>query len=465
MTRRFLVGLVAVIILGAARADAAMMVHFDLAGLLLQSESVVVAERVGPSPMATTRSGRSRYHIVRVLRGPAKVGTDVDVWDSLFEQSATDDKSKVLFLDAKGELVSSGLRVVRGGKVFRFEQWNNPGGWHAVPQGTDPEDNWRPGTPQLDMPGLERAIAAAAKRVDALAAAKLERDRAKRRAAMLALFAPPNGATRGGPGFYTDLLAAEARTFLAANGDVEGALLVLLRDRGGPWRGRDIGDVRELLVIAADTKRDVELRIAALAAGRDRFYEDDASINDVVAFIDDLDPRMRAAAITIAAGLTQISSSDRAIEDRIAKLRSRLAKTLAKLYATETDTMVLATIAAVYSDMWKKPLPARKGGPTVVGVAHVAGQSIQVDVRCLGAAIRATDMKVTATSGGVVTPISTFNAWLHCGTGNGVGGGVYTPLPAGRYDLAIELGTKPAPTKVPLGTLIVDANHDMRVDR
>jgi hypothetical protein len=440
------------------RADAAMMLHYDLAGLLLQSDAVVVAERVGPSP---GKPGRARFHVLRVLRGTAVVGADVDIYDSLFSTDGkTLDREIVLFLDKTGELVSSGMRVSVGGKVFRFEQRRNPGGWEMVPQGEDPIDMWRT-TPQLDVAGLERAITAAGKRLDAFAAARLERDPAKRRAAALALFAPP-GATRGCcRGFYEDRLAEEATRMLAAAGDVEGALLVGLRNRAGT-RSRDFAPVADLLAIARDPRRAIELRITALANARNRMTDDDASLRAVLPFIDDLDPRMRAAAAETGAMLTQVSS-DAAFDRRIAAFKAELAKVLAKRFASETETNVLVAIAAVYTDTWKRPLPPRKGGPAQFASARVEGTTVDVDIRCI-TPIRATDMRVLATSGGVTTPIGAVNIWLHCGAENGVSGGVFKPLAAGRYDLTVELATVPKPTALPLGTLVVDANHDMRVE-
>jgi hypothetical protein len=459
MTRWFL-SIVTLLVLALipGRADAAAMMHYDLAGLLLQSESVVVAERIADAP---SKPHHGSYQVLKVLRGPAKVGAVLELYDGLFDRAGID-REVVLFLAPSGGLVSSGMRVFIGGRAFRFEQWSNPGGWHMVPQGDDPIDQWRP-TPQLDRPGLDKAIAAAAKRIAAFDAAILERDPAVRRAAVLALFAPPGTGRSNPAGFYYDLLAERARTALGTAGDIEGALLVAMRDRGTGWRRSDFAPVADLLAIAADGKRAVDLRITALTYARDRLADDAANLRAVVTLVDDADPRMRAAAVELGGGVTQSFSSDAAYNRRIAAFKADLMNACVKRFARDTDPGVLTAIAAVYTDLWKSSLPPRTGGPAQFGRARLLGTVIDVDVRCT-TPIRADGMRVLATSRGVTTPVNGANVWLHCGGSNGVSGGLPTTLAAGRYDLAVELGTKPRPTTLPLGTLVVDVGGDMRLE-
>ncbi len=450
------IAIIVLVVLSASRADAKMMVHYDLAGLLRQSDSVVIADRIGPSPIDPDRT---RYRVARSLLGAIKVATDVDVFDSLYDKTTP---KAVLFLDAKRELVSSGLRAIENGKVFRFEQFENPGGWHAVPQGPDPQDMWR-GGPQLDLPGFERALAAALARVTAFEDAKAERDPAKRRAAVLALFAPPGGRPAG-PGFYVDRLAEDARQLLAGAGDVEGALQVALRDRSGAWRRRDFAPLPQLLALAADTTRDLDIRVEALVTVQGSFavVDDAAGLRAIVALVDDPSPRVRTAAIDAGARLTEISSSDAQTTKRIATLRAQLAASLTKRFATEQDPTVLAAIVATFQDTFKRPLPPRKTGPALVARTTAAGQTIDVDIRCIKPT-RAKDMKLVATANGVAHSVDAFNIALHCGDGTGVGGGGGTALAPGRYALTVELGTKPAPTTLALGTLVVGADLEFRV--
>ena len=452
--------LVLVFALVSSRADARMMQHLDLSGLLLYSDSVVIADRVGPSPTTPVDQGRTRYRVTRVLRGPIKVATEVEVWDSLYEKTSN---TVILFLDAKHELVISGLRAFENGKLLRFEQWNNPGGWTAVPQGEDPQDQWRT-TPQLDLAGFERALAAAAKRIDAFEAAKQLTDVTKRRAALLALFAPPGGA-RGGGGFYHDELAERARVFLGGAGDIEGALMITLRDRSHFLYGVEFATVPQLLAFVGDIKRDLDVRVAAIATARESFHiiDDDANIAALIKLIDDPAAIVRAEAIQVAASMTDMMSSDKAEQKRINATRVKVRSVLAKKVATETDPIALAALAEAFTDVFKTSVPANKG-PALVGRARVAGDGINVDLRCLKS-VRAKDMKLlaTSTSTGVTMEVGAINIWLHCGTGNGIGGGQPTPFAAGNYTLTVEVGTKPTPIKVPVGTLSVDANHEMRI--
>jgi len=159
------------------------------------------------------------YRVERTIRGPLQPGNEVKVEEFLYAtEGHTLDAQVVLFLN-NGSLLPSGLRVVEGGKVFRFEQWNNPGGWTMVPQGSDPQDQWQ-ARPSVDLATFERQIAAAIARADMFRKASALTDRDRRRAALLALFVPPGGPKPFG-GFYQDVLAQEAEQLLVKAGDVE----------------------------------------------------------------------------------------------------------------------------------------------------------------------------------------------------------------------------------------------------
>src|SRR4051812_6584170 len=111
-------------------AESAMMAHFDLAGLELQSAAVVIADKIGPGTPGPAGEPRTRYKIVKVLRG-AIADDPVEVWDSIYRTDGHFiDSRAVLFLAKQGKswtLVPSGLRVVEHGGVFRFTQQSNPG--------------------------------------------------------------------------------------------------------------------------------------------------------------------------------------------------------------------------------------------------------------------------------------------------------------------------------------------------
>jgi hypothetical protein len=241
----------------AADARGAMMQHYDLVGLLFQSDAVVVAERA-PS---TQHADRGHYRVVRTLRGTMAMGSELELDDSLYDLSDAEPRF-VLFLSREaGELVlvSSGLRCTVEGQVYRFEQWNNPGGWTRVLEGTDPADPWQQ-TAELDMAGFERALAAAQRRIDAFSVADAELDPVKRRASLLALL--PADAVHHGAGFYVDRLAARVKEALLAHGDLEGALIAHSRDQS--FAPPLAVPSRTLLDYALDDAHDAALRVVAL---------------------------------------------------------------------------------------------------------------------------------------------------------------------------------------------------------
>lgn len=448
----------AIVLLGAPLAEAKMMVHYDLAGLLLQSDSVVIADRVGPHGDLT------QYRVVKSLRGMRKKGDLVEVWDSHFSTHGhTIDTPAVLFLmthDGKPNLVSSGLRVIEHGKVWRFEQRNNPGPFDMVPQGKDPQDQWGLGGPQLDLPGLEGAIAAAQKRVDALAAAKSIADPAKRRASVLAMF--PSG--RGAGGFYVDLLAERARTMLVDAGDLEGALMVDARDRGMTFRSGNYGKLAELVSIAADPKRSSEIRVTALiVAGRGfGLSEDFTELARIAKLIDDPDPKVRAAAIATAAQPAQVTTSDQAHQRKLNAYVANIRRLIEKRYAKEKADVVIAAVLAAYDISFRKPAPTRYLQPRIVAVPNIANAALGIDVYCVQPSM-ITNATVVLMTGTTKVPAGAANVSVHCADSVSVSGGTGTP-PPGTYDLMVELSVKNSTkTTLWLGHLVVDPTGDLRL--
>lgn len=434
--------------------DAKMMQHFDLAGLVLRSDAIVIADRVGPTPNHLTR-----YHVVRTLRGT--VMGDVDVDDQLYSTTGHKiDAHAVLFLahrDGAAFLVSSGLRVTEGGKVFRFEQWDNPGGFTMVPQGKDPQDQWQGGTAQLDFAGLERAIGDAIRRVDALAAARTERDPAKRRLAVLALL-PPRGAAES-TGFYSDAFAHEAEAVVAS--DLEGALLIEQRDHGSPWQRGDYAGIPDLVAYAQAAKP-TELRVIAIGAiARHPDLIDHAdAVRAMIALLADSEPTIRAAAIAAAAHTGAWSTGD--AEPRLVKLAGEARTAIGKRYAVETDPDVLFAIADAFERDFQRPLPAKRNAPPIVARARVDHAYIDVDVICTHPKVRATNASVTATRDGVAVPVHAFNVAPRCGEGSsGTGTSSDAPLAAGSYKLTVAIDLDRKHAQVALGTLVVGADGEV----
>jgi hypothetical protein len=456
MTRALLV--IWLLVVGVGQADAKMMVHYDLAGLLVQSEAVVIAERIGPAPA----DGASRYRVTRSLRGGLKPGAELELYDGHYNtRGRTIEPRAVLFLsthDGKPHLVPSGLRVIEKGKVFRFEQHDNPGPYVMVPQLRDPQDQWGLGGTQLDLVGLEAAITAAGRRVDGLAAATALTDPAKRRAAMLALF------TRGSPGggFYVDVLANRAEAALAAAGDLEGALMIDLRDRGLSFVNPEYAKPAELLAIAKDPSKAIEIRVAALEVARRGFglSNDHASVRAAAALIDDPAPQVRAAAIATAVGPARVTTSDRDQQRKLDALAVEIRGSLAKRYAIEQDPRVVAAIIAAYQDSLNKPLPPRASGPRFVATATLSDSSLGADVYCVRPS-RITDSELIAKVGGARYKPA-FNVTVHC-NGSASTGGLAdgTTLPTGTYELIVELTIAGSPkVELSIGTLVVHASGE-----
>ncbi len=463
MMSRWLYVLVAIGLLAPSRADARMMVHYDLAGLLMQSDAVVIADRIGP--VKTPEGEYTRYRVVKSLRGSRKAGDLVQVYDAHFSTTGHKlDTQAVLFVmsfNGTPNLVSSGLRVLENGKVWRFEQQNNPGPFDMVPQGRDPQDQWGLGGRQLDLAGLERAIADAQQRIDAVAAAKSIVDPAKRRTAVLAVFPKGTGAS----GFYVDLLAERARTQLVDAGDLEGALLVDARDRGMTFRSGSYAKLPDLVAIAIDPKRTPEVRRAALAvAGRGFALSDNfVELDRIATLIDDPDPGVRAAAIATAAQPAQVITSDRAQQRKLDAYSTKIRTAIAKRYGTEQDARVIAAILAVYDGAFRRSPPSRATGPRIVAVPNLANVYVGVDVYCVRPS-KITNAEVILMTGATRVPTGAVNAQVHCGSSVSVGGGTGAP-PAGTYELSIELAVQGSgKVTLPLGRLIVDATGDRLLD-
>jgi hypothetical protein len=430
------------------------MEHYDLAGLVAQSDAVVVA---------TAEPAAHRYRVEQVLHGKSTVGSvlELDLDRLLYPlPPASPGDTWVVFLNG-GHVVSSGLRLITGGQVFRFEQWDNPGGWRMVPQGPDPQDNWRGGVPQLDRPGFDRALVAAVRRVAALGAALAEPDGQKRRSALLAVLAvrAPGSARASGPGFYRDLVAERVEARLLQDGEVEAALLATMRDASHYIRV-DVDPLRAV-GIAQAVDKDPALRVAALEAVAESaaFFANQAVMTHVIALSADPAPAVRAAAVVTAARARQWGGGDRKDEAVIRKLVRQVNARLAALAIKETSPQVLYAIA----EQEDHRVLGRRGGSAIVAQAHLSRGFVSVDVICLRR-VRLGGGKVVATGPSGAESIDAIKINLRCGdTSSGLSGGVVKPLPAGRYALSVEVTVNRKPETAALGTLEVSADGEQRV--
>jgi hypothetical protein len=193
---------------------------YDLAGLVLKSDAIVVADRVGPRPPGASGIAMTRYRVVRVLRAARAVPAVVDIVDFGYQFGAVDTRVWLFLAWRDGELrlVPSGIRTTANDRVFRFWQPDDPGGYASFEQ---PDE--LTGAGHLDSKGFERALVAACQRVDALLVSAVIRDPMLRRAAILATVVP-NAAPQGLS--FIDAFEEAAITILTSAGDREGVRLV-----------------------------------------------------------------------------------------------------------------------------------------------------------------------------------------------------------------------------------------------
>ncbi|MEI8256793.1 MAG: hypothetical protein WCJ30_14050 [Deltaproteobacteria bacterium] len=369
---------IVVLLLGVARpARAAMMEHTDLAGLAFQSDAIVAADRVGVTAVNQYVSNTT-YRVTRVLAGSLAAGATLTLGDSGCVMDGSPygaahplplDRSVVLFLSRvqpdprlppEWRIVPSGLRVMSGGLVYRFEQWSNPGPYVPVPQGHDPEDarGGAPGATPVDLRAFEVMLAAAMARATAMHEALALTDVATRRARVVALLgAPvPPSVTTGRPGnFYEDVLAEGAATALATAGDIDGALEARARGRAGhAW---PFLEASALVVRATDGSRPTAVRTAALDLMTMTSFTvaDERAIADVAASA--IEPEVRVAAMTFLGGLAGRSDEGgRAAHNR---RRGVTAGVIATLRTHETDARVIAAVDAAARAWGLAASPAR----------------------------------------------------------------------------------------------------------
>jgi len=192
--------------------------------------------------------------VITLNRGSLKVGQEIEVFDSgLYNISGKGglsptkplalDPETVLFLQDRENpkrslrwvpgslrfaIVSSGMRVLSEGKVYRFVQMNNPGGFEPVPQGRDPDDCRRgesSGAP-VGLEQFESDLRRAIARIERLQVALEKPHTQEPTEELIGLAGPPNDrlplvnprAPSIGGGFYADaVLARILETFKATN--------------------------------------------------------------------------------------------------------------------------------------------------------------------------------------------------------------------------------------------------------
>ena len=262
-------------------ARAMLMPHYDLDSLAFESDAIVAATKIGERKVDEYTTATT-LRVTRVywaaVANDIEIGKTVELEYSLYTfgppwgydqgQRVHEVAPEMIFFLAHPRaraapgvdphawyIVSSGMRIFMDGRLHRFVQMNNPGGFNAVP-GERPRDSKTP----FDRAGfdveLDRATARAADTRAALAEAA-----SPNRAARLVALARDPRVREGGE----DLLGAAVLLALGKTNDLD----ALLDARAGAPRvrgfGLDHGIAVERLVDAAGRATTLDRRLAALA--------------------------------------------------------------------------------------------------------------------------------------------------------------------------------------------------------
>jgi hypothetical protein len=304
-------------------ASARMLRHYDLRSLFLLSQRVIRGQKV--SMRTTGGSGRATtFRVLHSYEGDLQKGDTVEIggpssyaFAGMGEASASQPvpEQLVLFLTRVSNpqpgapawhITTSGVRMIRDGKAFRFEQHSNPGPFVPVPHRRDPFD-------LLGLPGageqltesqlhedLERAKTAAL----AVERALLIADPAKARTALLALVGPPlderkHAAVVNMWSNFVDITAARILRRLARLDDLDGVLEAWTRVRGRKppvsWPGAMTAD--RFLAAAEDGQRSVRHRVAALQVVDRMRSHDEATVERLSKLLADPEAVVRAEVV------------------------------------------------------------------------------------------------------------------------------------------------------------------------
>jgi len=364
-------------LIGPALLHARMMYHYDLASLALMSDHVVLAER-GPERPLTEWTKAGKYTIKKVYRGSLKVGQEIEVFDSgLYNISGkggpwprrkplTLDPETVLFLQDRENpqrslrwlpgtlrfsIVSSGMRVLSEGKVYRFIQMSNPGGFEPVPQGRDPDDcrlGELSGAP-VGLEQFESDLGRAIARVERLQAALEKPHTPKRAEELIGLVGPPNdrlplgtGRTPSMGGFYADaVLARILETFKFSN-DMAGYVDAAARAWGWaqwPLRRGPPG----ILQIAIDRGQPLRRRVFALWLLEENWRDTPKQLDRLKAILEDPAYEVRAATVNVLGRALHVQYLNRR-QNRVSHSQPML-EVLAQRWRSERDPFVRTLVA------------------------------------------------------------------------------------------------------------------------
>lgn len=364
--------------LAPSPASAALLPTHDLASLAYLAEHVVRATRTGERPGAhgsTITLLRVDHVYSGALERGATIeldlglyGLEVDPFDRGSKRPAPGDPV-VLFLaraprstgaaSAEPELyvVSSGMRVLIDGRVHRFEQWSNPGGFRPVPQVREPCDRSAAGSCEepVSFGPFERDLSAALER------SKLAREALASSttsvAALLDWIGPAESAAERRSivlgGYVVDEIAARASELVGERATLSELLegVARARSRGLSTKTPLVRFRREdFAKVASSRSRSVRERVAALDLLADGWFPgDEPSAAAIAAFaplLDDPEAGVRAAVIPVL---------------RAHPSAQTFATWLRARHAKETDPEVMRAILQAADAVKALPFPEKPG--------------------------------------------------------------------------------------------------------
>ncbi len=486
-------------VLAPAVAPAAPMDHYDLASLWFEAQQVVLADEVSHQYQLAEWNETTTYDVTKVWKGTLEVGARIEVFDDTYDLTleptwdtsdpqnlrqipAPDREPRaILFLvPAPPRLVDehrmtpeglwmkvpSGMRVVADGKVYRFEQWNNPGPYQPVPQGATIDDGLEGSLERVapvDLQTFERLLTEATVRAVRCTAALALPGPEPRNAALLALLPPartfPPRERPHAMGFPRDALAQRLQQAIAESGDVDDFLEAMGRDVVGGFEtfdGRRFLDPdraarnEQLVAAALETDRPRYQRDAALRVLADWPGVDEANVPDylerLAPLLADADPWIRAAAVDAVGRWLGAEGA--------AKRKARAV--ISAALETETDADVLNAYAWELMSHNEKsrlldprlrgerklvltlrpgPAAPASGGELLLGYGFTCRDredwSVQLSLTAVAVAADGTERRSSSSEGAYAT------------TTQGAGRGVWRfrfdePLPSGTWQVHLE---------------------------
>jgi hypothetical protein len=327
---------------------AGMMPHHELAGLVLRSQAIVLAETHGSFGRPPTR-----FKVQKAYLGPILPGEELKLDVSGYGDPSKSGPTYLLFLTdeearvsrkapGRWRIVPSGIKVFSGGKVLGFQQLQNPGGYSLVAEvleGLSSGDSSQASIRDYDYEGRLRNTI---RRTEAYRKAVALADPANSRRSLLLLLGPqrpPPVALSDYTRYKLDEIEGMVVRDLKEVGGMEAALegLSLLGAASYPRRREngqfDVSPWDPLLASARDRRLPSRLRAAAVL-GLSGFLDRRGMVSEELCrLLADPDAEIRRAVV---------GSLARSLEHADADLKAPPISAVSEALEAETDPSVKA---------------------------------------------------------------------------------------------------------------------------